>query len=171
MDNETAKPHPELSAEEILARYRPADEPVVITLPEGETLTFRPITSTQERNKLFQSTARFVESLPAPGTPEHKHHPLKDVIPWGDVEAISLAFILHERSIKPKISKETAFLFHRAPELIEYLEKMLGLADRNLFELTRQRFLDDARKKSQTPGTGESSPPASESSPVETPTA
>lgn len=160
---------PELTAQDILAMYRPSADPIVIELPEGGVLRFKPITSTREKKNLENKILEFLQQIPEKGTPAFAQYPHRDVLPETPEERF-ISLYIHFRSLSPVIDQRTAFEYHRAPDLIEHIERKLGIADKNLFELQRKKAIEEAQKKSKTPGNEEGSPPLSEDSRGETPT-
>lgn len=158
-----------ITAESILSSYRPDSKPIEVRLPSGEVMTFRPITTSEERRKLVDQVASFLSGMPERGTAAFKAHPFAKIWPK-NVEDQSLSLILHFRAIDPPISQETAIAFHQAPELIAYIEACLANADKEIEAMARVRLLEEARKKSKTPGSEEGSAPVSELSQGETPT-
>lgn len=154
----------------ILDKYKPENDPITITLPDGEELKFAPITSTAQRTSMMKRAQQWADDLPKVGSTAAKAHPMAEVL-VDDMEERVMAFFLAERSLEPKISQRDALELHQAPELIAYIWSRLEFEDKSMQALLNVRLIEEAKKGSKrTRGTGGDSPNADGASQVDTPT-
>lgn len=150
------------TVESLLDKYGAPDGPVVVTLPEGEELRFRAITSYSDLNEFLKLAKSWCEGVRIACAPE-----MKVLLPNDDA-TLHAAFTISELSIEPKFSQLDALKLCQAGWLVAEIMAQLD-AKRMKVRIDAQTaaVVEDEKKGSlPTPGTGSGSSAPATTSPA-----
>lgn len=128
----------------IIEAYTPAEEPFAVSLPGGETLTFRAIGGLSDWERLKARAVEFATSLPADGDTGHP-------MGWAagaTAEDAFVAYVIADRSVEPAITPADALrLVLRCGMLADELIANIKLASRDFDAMQMAGMIDKAKKK------------------------
>jgi len=138
----------------IIEKYTPSDEPCVVTLPGGETLTFKVPARKAELDEFLQSAARWYAKLPKWDSPEAKNHRFGEHLPRSSAEAID-AFMIAEFSLEPKFDQLDALKILKASWLVREIVTRINEHAKTMDSIWAASLYEASKKNSKkTRGTG-----------------
>jgi hypothetical protein len=143
----------EFDLDKFLEEYAPSQDLIEVTLPNGMQLTFKPWARLQEREDYVKEAVAWWKSLPKAGTKEAETHSWKDDLPTSAYEAVS-AYLIHSRSVNPKISQLGALKMLRAAEVAKHIIDRIDAGNNSVYS-KQAAAVTEAKKDLSGTGSGE----------------